>query len=97
MPFRYFRAGMVFHCPHCNGSFVPTLSMVRAVERRSALPRRWTATFEDFHERRRRELEQFEERQRRDAGALRGPSCAALATREKAPGRPREAEGFFSF
>src|SRR5438034_1207714 len=32
VPFRYFRAGVVFSCPHCQGTFVPTLSMVRGVE-----------------------------------------------------------------
>jgi hypothetical protein len=31
VPFASYRAGTVFRCPHCLGSFVPTLSMVRAV------------------------------------------------------------------
>ena len=31
VPFQYFRAGVVFYCPHCQGSLVPNLSMVRAV------------------------------------------------------------------
>src|SRR5262249_15477273 len=31
VPFPSYRAGTVFRCPHCLGSFVPTLSMVRAV------------------------------------------------------------------
>src|SRR5262249_13941766 len=31
VPFPTYRAGTVFRCPHCLGSFVPTLSMVRAV------------------------------------------------------------------
>src|SRR5436309_3124816 len=32
VPFKYFRAGTVFYCPHCQGSLVPTLGMVRGVE-----------------------------------------------------------------
>ena len=28
VPFKYFRAGTVFYCPHCQGSFVPTLGVV---------------------------------------------------------------------
>ena len=97
VPFRYFRAGVVFTCPHCQGSFVPTLSIVRSVE--EALARfhgRWTQAFADFHERRRREIEQFEERQRAElekfSAELRG-----VATREKAPGAPTRRKGFFSF
>jgi len=97
VPFRYFRAGVVFSCPHCQGSFVPTLSIVRSVE--EALARfhgRWTQAFADFHERRRREIEQFEDRQRAElekfTAELRG-----VATREKAPGAPTRRKGFFSF
>src|SRR6185295_3733502 len=62
VPFQYYRAGMVFYCPHCQGSFVPTLGMVRGVE--ESLHRfytGWTRAFDDFHEKRRREMETFEE------------------------------------
>jgi ferredoxin len=97
VPFRYFRAGVVFSCPHCQGSFVPTLSIVRSVE--EALARfhgRWTQAFAGFHERRRREMEQFEDRQRAElekfSAELRG-----IATREKAPGAPTRRKGFFTF
>src|SRR5262245_12844038 len=95
VPFRYFRAGMVFYCPHCQGSFVPTLSMVRGVE--DALARfhgRWTKAFEDFHERRRRELEQFEDRQRAELERFSG-ELRTIATREKPPGAPAKRKGFF--
>ncbi|HTT77079.1 MAG TPA: hypothetical protein VMF50_14010, partial [Candidatus Binataceae bacterium] len=65
VPYRHFQAGVVFHCPHCHGSFVPKTPMCREV--RSA--------FEDFLARRRaahKELAQLDddtgwrERQRRD-------------------------------
>ena len=31
VPYRHFQAGIVFHCPHCHGSFVPKTDMCRAV------------------------------------------------------------------
>src|SRR5579863_5452827 len=31
VPYRHFQVGVVFHCPHCHGSFVPKLSMYRSV------------------------------------------------------------------
>jgi hypothetical protein len=97
VPFHYFRAGMVFYCPHCQGSFVPTLSMVRAVEQALAgFHGRWTRAFEDFHARRRRELEQFEDRQRAELEKF-SAELRALATREKPPGAPAKRKGFFSF
>lgn len=27
VPYRHFQAGVVFHCPHCHGSYVPRVSM----------------------------------------------------------------------
>src|SRR5206468_4564470 len=97
VPFRYFRAGVVFSCPHCNGSFVPTLSMVRGVEEALAeFHRRWTKAFEEFHARRRRELEQFEERQRMELEQF-STRLRTIAIREKAPGAPAKRKPFFSF
>jgi hypothetical protein len=31
VPYRHFHAGVVFHCPHCHGSYVPTLPMYRQI------------------------------------------------------------------
>ncbi len=97
VPFQYYRAGVVFYCPHCQGSLVPTLSMVRAVE--EALARfhgKWTTAFEALHERRRRELEQFEDKQRGEIERFED-ELRAIATREKAPGAPTKKRGFFTF
>ncbi len=62
--FQYLRPGIVFYCPHCQASFVPTrttyLEIATALERFSAC---WEREFEAFHEKRRRELAAFEERQ----------------------------------
>lgn len=70
VPYRHFQAGVVFHCPHCHGSFVPKAPMCRVV--RSA--------FEDFFAQRRVAREELTrlggddagwlERQRRDREAF---------------------------
>jgi hypothetical protein len=72
VPYRHFQAGVVFHCPHCHGSFVPKAPMCRVV--RSA--------FEDFFAQRRAAREELArlggsgndgawlERQRRDHEAF---------------------------
>ena len=97
VPFRYFRAGVVFSCPHCQGTFVPTLSMVRAVEEALAqFHAGWTSAFEDFHERRRRELEQFEERQRAALERF-TTDLGRIAPRDRAPGARPPRKGFFRF
>jgi len=97
VPFAYFRAGVVFYCPHCQGSFVPTLSMVRAVEESmTRFHARWTAAFEELQERRRRELEQFEARQRHELEEFER-ELRTIATRDKAPGAPTKRRGFFTF
>jgi ferredoxin len=67
--FQYLRPGVVFYCPHCQASFVPTrttyLEIAKALERFQA---RWQTAFESFQERRRRELGEFEEHQRAELG-----------------------------
>jgi len=49
IPYRHFQSGLVFHCPHCHGSFVPKANMYRAVR----------DTFETFYSRRKRNREEF--------------------------------------
>jgi uncharacterized protein YukE len=49
VPYRHFQAGVVFHCPHCRGSYVPTLPMYRQVH----------DTFETFYARMRRERDKM--------------------------------------
>src|SRR5262249_35741869 len=67
VPFENYQAGVVFRCPFCLGSTVPTLSMVQAVrESIEAFYEKWAATFDAFHEKRRREMETFEEKQRQE-------------------------------
>ena len=47
LPYRHFQAGVVFHCPHCHGSFVPNLPMYHAVR----------DAFEPFYAKRKRDRE----------------------------------------
>jgi hypothetical protein len=49
VPYRHFQTGVVFHCPHCRGSFVPNMEIYRTVR----------DTFEFFYARRKREREEF--------------------------------------
>jgi predicted metal-binding protein len=97
VPFENYRAGVVFRCPHCLGSLVPNLSMVRAVgEALEQFHARWTASFAEFREKRQRELAAFEERQRRELAAF-DERLKQIAVRERAPGAPVKRRGFFSF
>ena len=66
-PFRHFRIGIVFYCPHCGGSLVVNSSMFKDVA--ATLDRfhaQWVSDFEAFQAKRQRALEEFEERKRVD-------------------------------
>jgi ferredoxin len=56
VPYRHFRAGMVFYCPSCSASFVPNKTIYEAVRKH----------FEGFYGRRKREREEFERRRARE-------------------------------
>jgi len=63
--FRHFRSGVVFYCPFCQGSYVITTSMHSHVSRSlREFHAQWGAAFEAFQEKRRQELQEFEDRQR---------------------------------
>jgi hypothetical protein len=49
VPYRHFQAGVVFHCVHCHGSFVPNYEMYRAVRE----------AFENFYSSRKLEHAEF--------------------------------------
>src|SRR5262249_12805769 len=97
VPFVSYRAGTVFRCPHCLGSFVTTLSMLRAVaEALGRLHESWSGAFECVRDKRQRELAQCEERQRQEVARFE-QQLRTVATRERAPGAPTKRRGFFSF
>jgi hypothetical protein len=97
VPYGSYKAGVVFRCPHCNGSLVPTLSMVRSVgEALEGFHQHWTDEFERFREQRQRQLDMFEQRQQ---GALEEfeERLRTVAEREHAPGASHKRRGFFRF
>lgn len=49
VPYRHFHAGVVFHCPHCNGSWVPNTTIAKGTRR----------VFEQFWSARKRAREAF--------------------------------------
>jgi len=56
IPYRHFQVGVVFYCPQCSGSFVPTSTIARTVR----------DAFEGFYALRRSNREVFERRHARD-------------------------------
>jgi ferredoxin len=89
--FHYLRPGVVFYCPHCQASFVPTrttyLEIATALERFEA---RWQRTFEEFEQRRRRELAEFEERQRAELADFERRLRGFTAEGQRATGTARK-------
>jgi ferredoxin len=95
VPFQYLRAGTVFYCPHCQGSFVPTIPLCQAVDR--ALRGFYDTVIrraEEFHERRQRELDRFEDEQHRHLEAFQ-QRLRELSESVKAPGAPHKKRSFF--
>jgi len=68
IPYRHFQAGVVFYCPQCSGSFVPTSKLCKMVR----------DTFEGFFERRKRERESMETRQTRERVELESRQATEL-------------------
>jgi hypothetical protein len=97
VPYGSYKAGVVFRCPHCNGSLVPTLSMVRSVgEALEGFHAHWTDEFERFREQRQRHLEVFEQSQQRALEEFE-ERLRTVAEREHAPGTAYKRRGFFRF
>ncbi|MGH8008635.1 MAG: hypothetical protein ACREQ3_16715, partial [Candidatus Binatia bacterium] len=97
VPFRYFRIGVVFYCPHCTGSMVVTSTIYKNIT--AALEdfhRRWNKAFADFQDKRRRELEEFEERQRQDLENF-PDTLKKIAADANLPGKPHRRLSLFGF
>lgn len=93
--FRHFRAGVVFRCPYCDGSYVVTSWMHNHIS--AALHDfhlRWGQEFSEFQERRQRDLEQFEEQQRARLEAL-NEDLKRASLDFKPPGAPRKRAWIF--
>jgi ferredoxin len=97
VPFEGYQAGVVFRCPFCMGSTVPTLDVVTAVrESIESFYDKWAVAFDAFHDKRRRDMDLFEERQRQELEQFQG-KLKRLAVRDRAPGAPVKRKPFFSF
>ena len=68
IPYRHFQTGVVFHCPNCTGSYVPTSTMVRAVR----------DTFETFFARRQKEREAIIRRHAKEAADFEARQAAEM-------------------
>jgi Zn finger protein HypA/HybF involved in hydrogenase expression len=68
IPYRHFQAGVVFYCPQCSGSFVPTSTIVCTVR----------DAFEGFYALRRSEREVFERRRERELEKFEAKQAAEM-------------------
>jgi ferredoxin len=97
VPFRYFRIGVVFYCPHCTTSFVVTSTIYKNVATTiDDFHARWTKAFEEFQEKRQRELAAFEEKQRQELESF-SEQLKKVATRANPPGRVHKRLSLFGF
>src|SRR5271163_410678 len=73
IPFRQFQVGVVFYCPSCSGSFVPTSTLYKNVR----------DSFELFYGSRRRERETFERRHAKEEADFEQKQAAQLESFKK--------------
>jgi len=93
--FQYVRPGVVLHCPHCVGSFVPNTALYQALSRRlGRFHASWKQSFDEFRERRARELESFEASQRAALASLES-DLEKIADGAELAGAPTRNRGFF--
>jgi ferredoxin len=93
--FRHFRAGVVFYCPFCNGSYVVTTTMHNHIHHRlHDFHNQWRKEFETFQAKRQHELGQFEEQQRRALETF-NASLQSDGLELKPPGAPRKRAWIF--
>jgi ferredoxin len=98
VPFKYLRAGTVFRCPHCEGSFVPLIQLCQGVERvLRSFHDTYTSRAAAFAERRQRELDRFTEEQRHHLEAFE-QRLREVSHSVKPPGAPhKKRRSFFGF
>ena len=69
--YQYVRPGIVLHCPHCGGSFVPNTALYQGLSKRlSSFHGSWSKSFAEFRDRRARELASFEASQKAELAKL---------------------------
>ena len=69
--YQYVRPGVVLHCPHCGGSFVPNTALYQGLSKRlSSFHGSWSKSFAEFRDRRAKELASFEASQKAELAKL---------------------------
>ena len=92
--YQYVRPGVVLHCPHCGGSFVPNTALYQALSKRlSGFHHAWHKSFDEFRERRAKELASFEAGQK-DALAKLEADLKKIAGTAELAGAPQKHRGW---
>lgn len=92
--YQYVRPGVVLHCPHCGGSFVPNTALYQALSKRlSSFHSSWRRSFDEFRERRAKELASFEAGQK-DALAKLEADLKKIAGGAELAGAPQKQRGW---
>ncbi len=95
VPVVYLRAGTVFNCAHCQGSYVPTIQLCQGVEKAlRSFHDTYTRQAEEFQARRERELDRFREEQRQHLEAFE-QRLRELSTSVRPPGAPHKKRSLF--
>ncbi len=95
VPLLYLRPGTVLHCPHCGGSYVPNTQLYQSVQQRvTTFFEAWGASFDDLRERRRRELDRFEN-DLVEAFEKARTEIDKLTAKPELPGAPTRQRGIF--
>jgi ferredoxin len=97
VPLQYLRAGVVFNCAHCQGSYIPTIQLCQSVEKAlHGFYETYMARADEFDARRQRELERFTAEQAAHLDAFR-QRLRELSANVRAPGAPYRKRSFFGF
>ncbi|MBY0279566.1 4Fe-4S dicluster domain-containing protein [Candidatus Binatia bacterium] len=92
--YQYIRPGVVLHCPHCVGSFVPNTALYQALSKRlSSFHGSWHKSFEEFRARRAKELASFEASQKAALEKLEA-DLRKIATGAELAGAPQKQRGW---
>jgi hypothetical protein len=95
VPFKHFRTGIVLYCPSCHGSYVVNTSMHNSVSRALRdLHQRLCEQLARFQAQRKKEMEEFEQRQRAQLEAF-NESLKKVGREFRPPGAPRRRAGIF--
>lgn len=92
--YQYIRPGVVLHCPHCVGSFVPNTALYQALSKRlSSFHGSWRKSFEEFRARRAKELASFEASQKAALEKLEA-DLRKISTGAELAGAPQKQRGW---